>query len=94
MAEILQAVITGSNASLLTSLNLDHNLLTRVPDEIRLFPQLKLLSLGGNMISTIHTGALNFNSAPIHSLFLDGNQIGNIEPGAIRGIMKTNMKQL
>ena len=81
--EILKSFAIGSNATLLTAIELSSNVLTRVPHQIHLFPQLQRLNLARNKIHTIHRGELNFSTAPLQGLWLDHNQLTNIEPEAI-----------
>ena len=69
-----------------TRIDLDNNKLTRVPGEIRHFHQLENVYLNFNQIVSIGQGAFNFTgSGSLTSLYLIGNRINKIEPGAFAG---------
>ena len=72
ISEILDAFLLNDNingSSALGELELDLNQLTRVPDQIKYFPQLTLVSLDFNLITSLDSVAFNFTDAanPIRS---------------------------
>ena len=71
-------------ANALTYLKLNGNQLTRIPDEVKLFRQLRDVSFYLNPIKTIHSGAFKF-AAPVGLLQLDNMKVESIEPGAFQG---------
>ena len=83
-SEILNTFISTSNASLLKTLNLNSNSLTKVPKEMLLFPQLDRVTLSKNQIHSIKAISFKF-VVPLKDLYLDGNQLVNFERGAIKG---------
>ena len=77
-----------SAASRLRLLNLRGNRLTKIPKQVRLFPNLNRLNLGSNKIYSIASNDFNFinNSARGDmELWLNNNQLKTIEPGALTG---------
>ena len=61
--------------------------LTRVPSQIKSFPQLNWVDLSTNGITSIESGAFNFTDAanPLKMLYLQYNQMTTIAPGAFKG---------
>ena len=88
VSDILDAFLTTPGvSSSVGSLDLRLNRLTRVPPQMKLFPQLKTVMLEGNFITSIESGAFNFADAtnPIRYLTLGNNQLTTIAPGAFKG---------
>ena len=85
-SKILRAYHSTPKVTPLTNLQLFGNQLTRIPDEIKLFHQLRDLSFQLNQITTIHAGAFKF-SRPVGLLQIDNMQVMNIEPGAFQGTL-------
>ena len=67
-------------------LNLRGNRLTKVPSQIRLFPNLNRLNLGNNKIKSIRVKDFNFSQSATVELWLNNNQLTIIEPGSFNGI--------
>ena len=97
ISEILDAFLLNDNissSSALGEIELDLNQLTRVPDQIKYFPQLTLVSLDFNLITSLDSVAFNFTDAanPIRYLGLASNQLATIAPGAFQGLLHNNLK--
>lgn len=82
---ILQWVIDSPSVNTLRYLHLDKNFLTRIPKQIRALSKLNKLVLTGNKITTIEKESIYRNSSTRCEIFLDVNEISNIEPGAFQG---------
>ena len=88
ISEILKAFITTPKTAPLGRLELWTNKLTRIPDEIRLHPQLDYIYILQNEIKSIPSGAFNFsNTLNATYLYLYNNKISSIEAGAFQGIV-------
>lgn len=61
------------------------NQLTRVPDQIKLFPKLSYADFLNNPITSIQSNSFNFN-ARLENLNLGYNRLTSIEPGAFQGL--------
>ena len=86
VSAILDAYLKTPNVSPVGYLNLSFNLLTRVPVQVKSFTQLQYAFLYDNSISSIESGAFNAPDAyPLSNLWLDGNQLTTIAPGAFKG---------
>ena len=83
-SQILKTFISNSNASLLKTLNLNSNSLTKVPKEILLFPQLDRVTLNRNQIHSVKSNSFKFVT-PLKDLYLERNQMINFERGAVKG---------
>ena len=93
MSRILNSFISNSrNFSLLHRLSASLNNFTKIPLEIRLFPSPAVLDFSGNEIASIKADDFQLSSVtigdadPMHLLYLNANEINNIEPGAFEGI--------
>ena len=91
ISEILDTFLTNiSTSSSLGELLLDLNRLTRVPNQIKYLPQLTLVSLDFNLITSIDSGAFNLCSDaainPIRYLGLASNQLATINSDAFQGV--------
>lgn len=85
MNEILDALLAKPNATSLSHLHLSENNLTRVPDQVKRFTQLKSVDLSDNRIVTIQSGTFVSHQQQM-MIFLNGNQISRIEPEAFQGL--------
>ena len=67
-----------------------NNKLTRVPDQIKSLPQLEIVYLHDNEITSIDAGAFNHpnGTSPLFDLYLMNNQLTTISPGAFKGIFQ------
>ena len=84
ISQYLNAFLKQPNVTGLKSLQLNSNKLTRVPEKIKMFVELKYVDLRHNSIHTIHSDAFDF-TATLRYLELDHNQLTNIEPNAFQG---------
>jgi Leucine-rich repeat (LRR) protein len=82
--EILDALLAKPNSTSLSHLYLSENNLTRVPDQVKLFAQLKSVDLSDNRIAAIQSGAFESHQQQM-MIFLNGNHINRIEPEAFQG---------
>lgn len=83
---ILDNVLASTAGSTLVQLVLNDNLLTKVPQTTRLFPQLQYLDVQHNKITEIMTGSLTF-VAPVLTVEMSNNPIENkFQAGAFQGI--------
>jgi hypothetical protein len=91
-SKILDSFLNTPNVSPVGFVDFSTNLITRIPDQIKMFPQF----LGGNFedndITSIQTGAFNFRSGMLHTLILAYDKIKSIEAGAFQGIKKANIR--
>jgi Leucine-rich repeat (LRR) protein len=78
--------LSHPNVSALGKVSLSHNRLTRIPAQIRRFPQLDHIDLDYNNISFIHSGAFKFTKT-LQKLSLKSNLLKEIEAGAFQGIV-------
>ena len=85
MNEILDALLAKPNVTSLSHLHLSENNLTRIPDQVKLFTQLKSVDLSANQIVAIQSGAFVSHQQQM-MIFLNGNQISRIEPEAFQGL--------
>lgn len=76
--------VAGSSSGSLDTIYMDSNQLTRVPPQVTVFNKLNILDLSYNRIGRINTGELTF-SVPVLRLYLSGNGIDTIRPGAFVG---------
>ena len=79
MSEILNVFLIYP----LRALRAEYNRLTKIPDEIKLFPKLQELYLYENDIQIITAGSLTFNS--VEKIVGLGTRVHTIEPGAFVG---------
>ena len=88
VSQILDVFLTTPGVSTLGNLCLFGNRLTRVPDQVHLFPKLDYVWLEENNISSsIQSKAFVFNKeTPLRNLDLQHNQLITIAPGAIQGV--------
>ena len=90
---ILNVFLTSPGVSPVGKLSLQNNKLTRVPNQIKLFPQLVEVWLSDNKITSIQSGAFNFTTTTVEWLVLSDNPVATIAPGAFQG-MNTNNKTI
>jgi len=83
VSDILDSFVSQSTISPIAELRLESNLLTRVPDQIRLFPQLYSVQLYGNEIEQIPPAAFNITVSPVR-IVLYLNRIKTIAPYAFQ----------
>ena len=88
VSDILDSFVNASSKSQSTispiaELRLESNLLTRVPDQIRLFQQLHSVQLYGNEIEQIPPAAFNITVSPVR-IVLYLNRIKTIAPYAFQ----------
>ena len=84
-SDIFNAFLSYANVSLLTSLTLYNNSLTRIPEQIRLFPRLVRMSLSTNKFKSVERSVYFPQTVEfLEHLGLDYNQISTIEPGAFQ----------
>ena len=92
ISDVLDYFLASPDISPLGQLRLNNGLdkssqLTRVPRQIKFFPQLNYVSLAINKITSIESGAFNF-TATLLVLDLQRNEITTIAPGAFLGKKK------
>lgn len=91
-SHILNTFIRNSgDFTLLRQVSFWRNLLTKIPQEIRLFPRLTEMNFAYNQIEIIRTADFNFTSPVVDNnelvhVYLDNNQINFIEPGVFDGM--------
>ena len=85
VSEILNVFLNDPDANPLRALRLEFNLLTRIPDEIKLFPNLEEVYLFSNDIETIAAGSMSFTA--LEKIIGVGYKVKTIEPGAFVGII-------
>ena len=83
--KILDSFLNTPNVSPVGFADFSTNQITRIPDQIKLFPQFIGGNFEDNEIVTIQTGAFNFSRATLHTLVLAYDNIKSIEPGAFQG---------
>ena len=83
-SEILDAFLTTSGVTPLGAIDMWNNLLTVVPAQIPLFPQVNYVDVGQNVIPIIKSGAFNFVKT-LTFLYISDCQVNTIEPGAFGG---------
>lgn len=90
----LDAFVKTPDVSPVTYLYLHNNSLTRIPDQVKSFSQLKFVDFWNNKITSIGAGAFNFEDAsnPVLSLSLYGTQLTTIAPGAFKGISSIQIR--
>jgi hypothetical protein len=94
--ELLDAFLATPGVSPLLNLDLTTNKLTRVPDQIRLFPEFNYISLSSNNI-TSPVGKCSFNftdGTVVRYLSLSNNKVTTIAPGAFQDIRLSNSYKL
>jgi len=84
VSQILNAFFSLGIDAPITSLSLDSNQLTRVPDQISLFSKLEYLNLNYNLITTVTTGSLNI-AVPFELELQYNPTLTIIEAGAFQG---------
>ena len=83
---IVAKLIASTSAESLEELNLNVNLLTKIPSQVGpTFPLLKVVYLDKNNISHIPSSSFNFASPLIKILSLSSNNIMTIGSGAFQG---------
>lgn len=88
--DILNSISLLVNNSLST-LNIENNSLTRIPDAVHRLPHLTTLNMNENKISVLPTGSLVFSdNQEISYLGFDSLRLKLIEPGALQGISNIN----
>ena len=85
VSKILDTFLNTIGVSPLGYATFTGNRLTKVPDQIRQFPQLFAVALDYNNIQSIPTGAFNFVRT-LKYLYLSVNQMTTIAPGAFGGL--------
>ena len=92
VSNILDLFIMTPGLSPLGRLDLYNNQLTRVPSQIKFFPQLEEIRLFFNAITSVESGAFNFIKPttviyPHYFVYLELsiNQLVTIAPGAFKG---------
>ena len=88
-SEILNAFLTTPGVTPLGAIDMWNNLLTVVPSQIPLFPEVNYVDVGQNVIPLIKTGAFNFVKT-LTFLYISDCQLNTIEPGAFGGIYRPN----
>lgn len=83
---ILDAYLNTRSVTPLQYLDLRNNQLTRVPRQLKLFPQLQTVVLDENTISIVRWDDFNLTARLKYFISLSGNQLNVIEPGALQGI--------
>ena len=87
MSDILKVFLTGDeNINPLRTLRLEHNKLTKIPDEIKLLPAVEEVYLWQNDIEIIAAGSLSFQD--VEKIVGLGDKVKTIEPGAFVGKLK------
>lgn len=84
MNEILNVFLTTPGVSAVSTMYLYGNGLTKVPQQVAKFSRLSSVSLSGNAIRHIASGAFDFSSTPLRFLYLSRNEIVSIEPDAFK----------
>jgi Leucine-rich repeat (LRR) protein len=84
VSQILNAFLSLGIDAPITTLSLDSNQLTRVPDQIRLFSKLGYLNLNNNLITTVTTGSFNI-AVPFELVLQYNPTLAIIEAGAFQG---------
>ena len=93
MSNILNAFLTGDeNINPLRTLRLEHNKLTKIPDQIKLLSAVEEVYLWDNLIETITSGSLTFTAT--EKIIGLGDKIQTIESGAFVGMYKNLKIQL
>jgi Leucine-rich repeat (LRR) protein len=85
ISEILNAFLSDQTINPLRALRVENNQLTKIPDEIKLLPELQELYLYNNDIQIITADSLTFN-APEKIIGL-GLSVTTVEPGAFAGLL-------
>jgi Leucine-rich repeat (LRR) protein len=80
---VLNAFVSSTSASTLTTLTLSKNQITRVPSQIVSLPNVINFALTNNNISIVNTGALSL-TAP-KKIYLNNVSLDTIEPNAFQG---------
>jgi len=85
--DALDAFVKMPDVSSVSYLYLHNNSLTRIPDQVKSFTQLKFVDFWNNKIASIGAGAFNLEDAsnPLLTLSLYDNQLTAIAPGAFKG---------
>jgi len=84
---MLDSFITTPGVSPMAELNLFNSQLTRVPNQIKYFPQLEIVYLNDNKIESIDAGTFNFTgTSRVLYIYLNDNQLSTIAPGAFQGL--------
>ena len=83
------AFVKTSDVSPVSYLYLHNNSLTRVPDQVKSFTQLRYVDYWNNQIALIDAGAFNLQDAsnPLLALSLYDSQLTTIPPGAFKGFI-------
>ena len=82
---VLDAFLTTPNISQVGWVRLFNTQLTRIPDQMKLFPRLFWTDISGNSIPSIESGAFNFTEN-LEKLDLLGVELTTIAPGAFGGL--------
>ena len=69
----------------LSRLDLSNNRLTRIPENLNIFQNLKAVNFDYNGINTLFPGTFNFTAAQFREISLLGSKLKSIEPGAFQG---------
>jgi hypothetical protein len=84
VSRVLDAFLTTPDISPVGWVRLFNTRLTRIPDQMKLFPRLFWADISGNKIPTIDSGAFNFTEN-LEKLDLLGVELTTIAPGTFGG---------
>ncbi|KAL1416137.1 hypothetical protein MTO96_006406 [Rhipicephalus appendiculatus] len=77
----------------LTDLNLAHNAIPQLTSDLKKLPQLRILDLSFNKITSIPAGVFT-NSSNLENLFLSSNKISSIKNGSLENLTSLQTLQL
>ena len=91
ISDILNTFLWTAGVSPLSRLTLEQTEITRVPDQVKLFDQLKCVELVGNQIPIIHSRSFVNSRQGIRNedkfvVILKNNAIRRVEPSAFQGL--------
>ena len=85
VSDLLDAILSSPVAETLTNLNLNYNLMTRIPHQLSHLPKLSDLHLDYNNIFLLNSGSLHLKAPKVNAISLIGNGLRTIESGAFAG---------